>query len=95
MLAAGRVRPKKNKTDKQTRNKSRPTQKTPRNPSSATATTSRRRATKHAIRVSPNSPASIDPGLCGNRPRTALAISKNDERYTYTDTQTDTERQTD
>ena len=27
--------------------------------------------------------------VCGNRPRTALAISKNDECYTYTDRQTD------
>ena len=28
--------------------------------------------------------------VCGNRPRTALAISKNDECYTHTDRNTDT-----
>ena len=33
-----------------------------------------------------SSPASI---ACGNRPRTALVMSKNDECYTYTLTQTD------
>ena len=59
----------------------------------ATATTSRRRATKHVPHVSPYSHASIDPGfVCGNRPRTALAISKNDECYAYitlADTQPD------
>ena len=27
--------------------------------------------------------------VCGNRPRTALAISKKDEGYTYTDRRTD------
>ena len=49
--------------------------------SSATATTSRRRAKTHVPRVRPHSPASsIDAGfVCGNWPRTALAISKNDE----------------
>ena len=42
----------------------RPTQYTPRIHSSlATMTTSRRHATKHVPRVSPCSPASIDPGL--------------------------------
>ena len=56
--------------------------------SPATATTSRQRATKRVQRVSPYSPASIDPGFCGNRPRTALAVSKNDECYTYTNRQT-------
>ena len=47
----------------------------------ATATNSRRRAAKHVPRVSPYSPASIDPGF-----RTALAISKNDECYTHAHT---------
>ena len=56
--------------------------------SPATATISRRRAMKHVPRVSPYSPASID-FFCGNRPRAALAISKNDECYTYTGRQTD------
>ena len=45
--------------------------------------------------VRPYTPASIDP--CGNRPHTALAISKNYERHTdgQTDTQTsDTDKQT-
>ena len=50
---------------------------------------SRRHVMKHVPRVRPHSPASIDPGFCGNRPRTALAISKNDECHTYTDRQTD------
>ena len=53
--------------------------------SPATVTNSRRRATKHVSRVSPYSPASIDPGFVEIGPRTALAISKNDECYTYTD----------
>ena len=55
----------------------------------ATATNSRRRAAKHVPRVSPYSLASIDPGFVKNRPRTALAISKNDECYTHTDRRAD------
>ena len=56
---------KKTQKSKKTK-KSRRTQNTPRNPqllSPATATNSRRRATKHAPRVSPYSHASIDPGF--------------------------------
>ena len=79
---------RKNKIEKPPA-KVRPTLNTPRNPQQpATEATSRRRATKHVPRVSPYSPASIDPGFCGNRPRTALAVSKNDECYTYTNRQT-------
>ena len=54
--------------------------------SPTTATTSRRRAMKHVPRVSLRSPASIVLGVCLNRPRTALASSKNDELYTHRQT---------
>ena len=54
----------------------------------ATATNSRRRAAKHVPRVS--SLARFHKSrVCGNRPRTALAISKNDECYTHAHTPTD------
>ena len=44
--------------------------------SPATPTALRRRATKHAPRVSPNSAASsVNAEFCGNRPQTGLAIS--------------------
>ena len=63
ILAAGRVRSKKKNRKKKTR-------KNPPQPkhheihdSPATAITSRRLATKHVRRVSPYSPASIDPGF--------------------------------
>ena len=81
ILAAGRVRSKKK------RDKIRPTQNTPRNPQQpgdrdyletardeTRATRSPMLARFHRTRV------------CGNRPRTALAISKNNECYTYTQT---------
>ena len=54
--------------------------------SPATATTTRRRATKHVPRVSPYSPALIDPGFVKIGLGAAVAISKNDECYTYTQT---------
>ena len=93
MLAAGRVRSKKEiyRTKKNTE-KSAPPPKTRHeihsNP--AIASNSRRHARKHIPRVSPYSPASIDPGFVEiglvqlsqsvktNRPRTALTISKNE-----------------
>ena len=54
-------------------------------PPIATTSKPKRRATKYVRRVRPYSPSSIDPGfkLCGNRPSTALAMNKNDERYTH------------
>ena len=66
ILAAGRVRSKKKKSKKHMH-----THKNPAAPkthqeihsSPATATTSRRLATKHVPRISPYSPASVDPGF--------------------------------
>ena len=56
------MRSKKKKSRKKNTKKSRPTENTPRNPhQAATATISRQRATKRVPRVSPYSPASIDP----------------------------------
>ena len=64
--------------------------------SPATATASRRHETKHVPRVSLYSPASIDPGFVEiGLVQTALAIRNNDECYTYTDRQTDTDGPTD
>ena len=64
VLAAGRVRSKKKKTKTKNEKKSAPPKTHHEIHSSpATATTSRRRATKHVPRVSPYSPASIDPGF--------------------------------
>ena len=60
VLAAGRVRSKKKKRKKK-RNPAAPKTHHEIHSSPATATTSRRRATKHVPRVSPYSPASIDP----------------------------------
>ena len=62
VLAAGRVRSKKKKRKKK-RNPAAPKTHHEIHSSPATATTSRRRATKHVPRVSPYSPASIDPGF--------------------------------
>ena len=54
----------------------------------ATATTLRRRATKHVRHVSPYSPVSIDPGFVEiGLVQLSLAVSQNDECYTYTDRQ--------
>ena len=65
ILAAGRVRSKKKKkTKKEITTESAPTKTHHQiHSSSAPATTSERRATKHVPRVSPYSPASIDPGF--------------------------------
>ena len=93
ILPAGRVRWKKKKTRKKIKKKT-AAPKTHHEIHSipATAINSRRRAKKHVPRVSPYSPASIDPGVCGNRLRTALAISKNVECYTHTDTRKQTDK---
>ena len=58
MLAAGRVRSKKKNEEKKN---AAPKTHHEIHSSPATATTSRRRATKNFPRVSPHSPASIDP----------------------------------
>ena len=59
--------------------------------SPATATTSRQRATTKLVpRANPYILARFHRfRVCGNRPRTALAISKNDECYTQTGGRTD------
>ena len=84
ILAAGRVRSKKNIRKKKITEKSAPPKTHHEIHSSpATACNSRRHAIKHVPRVSPYSPDSIDPGFVT---RTALAISQNDECYTHTHT---------
>ena len=61
ILAVGRLRSKKNKIEKNTKDPPRPHHDIHSSP--ATATISRLRATKHVPRVSPSSPAPIDPGF--------------------------------
>ena len=65
ILAAGRVRSRKKNIEKEksTKKNARPKTHHEIYSSPATATTSRRRATKHVPRLSPYSPASIDPGF--------------------------------
>ena len=62
ILAAGRVRSKKNKSQKKTKQSAPPKTHHEIHSNPATATTSRRRATKHVPRVCPHSPAPIDSG---------------------------------
>ena len=62
-LAASRVQSKKKKRKKNTKKSAAPKTHNEIHSSPATATTSRGRATKHVPRVSPYSPASIDPGF--------------------------------
>ena len=62
ILATGRLRSKKKKVKKK-RNPAAPKTHHEIQSSPATATTSERRATKHVLRVSPYSPAPIDPGF--------------------------------
>ena len=57
------VRKKKKRKEKNTKESAAPKTHHEIHSSPATATNSRRRATKHAPRVSPYSPASIDPGF--------------------------------
>ena len=90
ILAAGRVRSKKKKKwGKKKIMKKSASPKTHyeiyRNP--ATATNSRRRATKHAPRVSPYSPASIDPGFV-EIGLVQLSQSVKTTNVTHTDRQT-------
>ena len=63
LSARGRVHEFENVNTWKTRNPAAPKPHHEIHSSPATATTSRRRATKHLPRVSPYSPASIDPGL--------------------------------
>ena len=103
VLAVGRVRSKKKKGGEKTQtNPAVPKTHHEIHSIPATATISRRRAMNHVPRGRPHSPASIDPRLVeiglvqlshsvgGNRPRTGLAFSKNDECYTLTQTHTPT-----
>ena len=89
VLAAGRVRSTKKKLEK--KEKIRPTQNTPRiHGSPATATTSRRRATKHVPRVSPYSPASIDPGFVQiGLVQLSQPVKMTNITHAHTDAQTD------
>ena len=61
----------------------------------ATATTSRWRATKHVPRVSPYSPASIDPGFVEiGLVQLSQSVKTTNVTHTLTDTQTDGQTQT-
>ena len=91
MLAAGRVRSKK-KTRKKKHGKIRPPPKTHHeiHSSPATATTSRRRAAKHVPRVSPYSPASVDPGFVEiGLVQLSQSVKRTNVTRTLTDTKTD------
>ena len=82
---------KKRKNRKKKHEKIRPTQNTyeiHRNPT--TATTSRRRATKRVPRVSPYSPASIDPGFVEiGLVQFSQSVKTTNVTHTLIDTQTD------
>ena len=86
ILAAGRIR-QKNKNEKK-RNPSARKIHNEIHSSPATATTSRRRATRHVPRVSPYSPAFIDPGLV-EIGLAQLSRSVKNTNFTQTDRQTD------
>ena len=84
MLAAGRVRSKK-KNEKKKREKFRPTENTPRKPQQPGDRDHLETAcdeTRHTR--SPTLARFYRSRVCGNRPRPALAISKNDECHTHT-----------
>ena len=85
ILAAGRVRSKKKNRKKYKYVKIRPPKTHHEiHSSSATATTSKRQATKHLPRVSPYSPASVDPGFV------EIGFVQLSQCYTqYVDTKTD------
>ena len=91
MLAAGRVRSKEKKHVKKNHEKIRPTEthhETHLSP--ATATTSRQRATKRVPRVSPYSPASIDPGFVEiGLVQLSQAVKTTNVTHTHTHRQTD------
>ena len=85
ILAAGRVRSRKKKRKKNPKKSAPPKTHFEIHSSPATATTSKRPTRKHVPRVSPYVPASIDPGFV-EIGHVQLTISKNDECYTYTQT---------
>ena len=85
ILAAGRVRSRKKKRNKNPKKSAPPKTHFEIHSSPATATTSKRPTRKHVPRVSPYVPASIDPGFV-EIGHVQLTISKNDECYTYTQT---------
>ena len=92
ILAAGRVRSKRNKFGKKTSRKNLAPPKTHHEThiSPAAATTSRQTATKHVPRVRPHSPASVDPefvkiGLV----QLSQSLKTTNVTHTLTDTQTD------
>ena len=72
ILAADRVCSKKRAKNENTKKIAHSKHTTKSTEMPAIATNSRQCATKHVPRISPNSPASIDPGFCGNRPRTTV-----------------------
>ena len=91
ILAAGRVRSKKKKHEK-----IRPTQNTPRKPQQLgdrdhlDTARDETRPTRQLILARFHKSR-----VCGNRPRTALTIRKNDECYAYIQTDSQTDIQTD
>ena len=90
ILAAGRVRSKKKKIGKKKHGKIRPTQNTPRNPQQPGDRDYLETAREETRPTrSPTLARFHRSQVCGNRPRTALAISKNDECYTHKHTPTD------
>ena len=84
ILAAGRVRSNKQKIEKKKPFKTRPTENTPRNPQQPgdrdhlEAACDETRPTR-----SPTLARFHRSQVCGNRPRTALAISEDDKCYTH------------
>ena len=98
ILAAGRVRSKQKKSKKIKRKENLPHPKHHEIDSSPpTATTSRRLARKHVPRVSPYSPAFIDPGFVEiGLVQLSQSVKTTNVTHTLTDTQTDrwTDRQT-
>ena len=92
ILAAGRVRSKKKKIEKQKTQKKNAPPKTHHeiHSSPATATTSRRFATKHVPRVRPYSSASIDSGFVKiGFVQLSQSVKTTNVTHTLTDTQTD------
>ena len=92
MLAAGHVRSKKTKKLKRKNTeKSAPPPKTNHeiHSSPATESNSRRHARKHVTRVSPYSPASIDPGFVEiGLVQLSQSVETTNVTHTLTDTQT-------
>ena len=94
MQQAGCIRWKKKYEKKTRKNPTPPKTHNEIHSSPASATTSRRRATKHVPRVSPYSPASIDPEFVEMGLLQLSQSCKNDECYTHRQTDRQTDRQT-